>query len=399
MNARITRPRPTTLGWTAIALTPTLIVVGVMQSAPAIAGVGCFLLVVVPGAFIACWRNLRGIRFHRQLSPNCFVANPTTATITVTAERGPAIAVKVRDEALGDAIALETNRATAIRPRKSEPTVLSLDRSDSHTIALATTFRKRGIYADFDYQLSSTYPFGLFRKVVGGSQSSPTTVYPLPLSPGDDAALMIDYLSSGSIGSSSSNGSDGDFRSIREYRHGDPLKFVHWPLSLRHRAVTGPESLGQPNYQLVVREFEPPAPSRRLVVFHDYAPRDKHFSQADGETALELLTGVLVTLSRTGIPFEFVAPFTKWKPIEIAGPSPELHQLLEQLATIRLGGKLKAKELARRLAELPQDGARLIVLGAADAATWEDLVPENPGNRCLDPLSPMRRLPPMEIAV
>jgi uncharacterized protein (DUF58 family) len=381
-----------------MAAVPTCIALGVSRSDPALSGLGCFILFILPFAYLLAWRNMRSIRYERQLQPNSFVASPNSAVLTLQAGNASAVAVQIRDEALGDVISIETNRAPAVRRRSAADVPITLEPNGRQITTVPTIFRKRGNYNDFDFQLVSDYPFGLFRKTISGTLPSPVTVYPLPLTPCGDAAAIINHASAGYLGTAGTNGADGDFRNIREYRYGDPLKLVHWPLSLRHRRSSGPDSPDNA-LDLVVREFQPPAPSRRLLVFHDYAPRDNHFSQAQAETALELLTGLLVTMARDGAPFDFVAPFTDWEPVEIAGAGPELHKLLSFLATVRLTGTLKSNELARHVADFPLNGTRLIVLGAAEASTWEQLIPVHPGNRYLDPKAPLRRLPPLEIAV
>jgi uncharacterized protein (DUF58 family) len=170
----------------------------------------------------------------------------------------------------------------------------------------------------------------------------------------------------------------GEFRGIREYRHGDPLKFIPWPLSLRYG-------------QAVVREYQPTGPDHCVVLFHDYAPRGKHFDQAAAERALQLLSGIFVWLARSGISFSFMAPFTNWERIELNGHQRVPTDALESLIAPRIGGSVHPSSMQAALDTIAMDQARVLVVSPTNLEHWQDAISQQT-IRCMDSEESVRHI-------
>jgi uncharacterized protein (DUF58 family) len=104
-------------------------------------------------------------------------------------------------------------------------------------------FERRGVVPLGEITVSTSFPFGLFRKtrtldLPGELVVWPRTDRPIPLSePGSGGHAASDYVSIGSAGAR------GEYRGLRGYRPGDDPRDIHWRTSAR---------FGMP----VVREYE-----------------------------------------------------------------------------------------------------------------------------------------------
>ena len=89
----------------------------------------------------------------------------------------------------------------------------------------------------------------------------------------------------------------GEFRSLRDYRPGDPPRQISWPASTRRRG-------------LVLRELESTQPRRVRILFHTHRPPRTVLHSKVFESALELLHGVILLVRKQGWQAEFWADFT-----------------------------------------------------------------------------------------
>jgi uncharacterized protein (DUF58 family) len=106
------------------------------------------------------------------------------------------------------------------------------------------TFERRGVYPLATLTLSTTFPFGLFRK-----ERDVTLPGELVIWPRSDLPLRQARPGSGrrprraELAASAGVGARGDYRGLREYRAGDDPRDIHWRTSARLRSP-------------VVREYE-----------------------------------------------------------------------------------------------------------------------------------------------
>lgn len=114
---------------------------------------------------------------------------------------------------------------------------------------------RRGRFIIGPLVVALTDPFGFCRAARVFEQSELLNVYPRGFTiehfPVSSRASQFEV----NLRNSPRCGSSDEFRGLREYQRGDPLRRVHWPQSIRHR-------------QLMVRDFEMPA-ARNLTVLLD----------------------------------------------------------------------------------------------------------------------------------
>jgi len=184
-------------------------------------------------------------------------------------------------------------------------------------IELVRTARRRGVFADGGIRLSSAAPFGLARSGVRRHVASPMTVIPAWADLATFPILEPSSSPSDVVHERARTGAGEQYMGVREYRPGDPRKFVHW----RSTARAG---------KLIVREYEHEVASRVGLVLAgpDHGePPDSSF-----EMLVAAAASIGVYAIATGHPIEAVRADPDGA-IEIG--SPGRHELLDWLAAAR----------------------------------------------------------------
>jgi uncharacterized protein (DUF58 family) len=109
-------------------------------------------------------------------------------------------------------------------------------------------------------RLATRVPFGLFERRMTVAAPHETVVYPplLPLRRRFEGRSMMAAAAQARGARAEKHGSD-EFYGLREYRHGDNLKHIHWRRSARTR-------------QLVVREMVDLKPQSVIIVLDTHTP-------------------------------------------------------------------------------------------------------------------------------
>ena len=178
------------------------------------------------------------------------------------------------------------------------------------------SFVKRGIYPLGTTTLSSSFPFGMFRKVRDVLIPGEIVVWPRidrvvrePLL-GEGQLSKLDGPTQGELGAR------GEYRNLRGYRTGDDPKDIHWRSSAR---------LGEP----VIREYERDAGETRWICLDTTSEVG-----SASEVALEVAASLASRAVATQRPFALVAGSSLLQPGEGAG---HLESALEILARIDFG--------------------------------------------------------------
>lgn len=151
------------------------------------------------------------------------------------------------------------------------------------------SFVRRGIYPLRDVTLSTTFPFGLFRKERDVELPAEIVVWPRTDRPvrepltGGGRAPRAGMTSRGSLGSR------GEYRSLRGYRPGDDPRDIHWRSSARS---------GNP----VMREYESDGAETRWICL-DIREEAGEAAEVAVEVAAALVAGAMAEQR----PFAFVA--------------------------------------------------------------------------------------------
>lgn len=137
-----------------------------------------------------------------------------------------------------------------------------------------------------------------------------------------------------------------DFYTLREYRIGDDLRFVHWRSSAKRD-------------ELMIRQLETPWLSRALVMLD---VRHRVYADADCfEQAVRGAASVVRHLSRSGFDADL------WAGGTAAIPMSRYAAAMEQLALVQPVADLDLRAVAARLRRSGQGGALVLVTGMADA--------------------------------
>ena len=165
----------------------------------------------------------------------------------------------------------------------------------------------RGIYETSTYKLRSRFPFGLFSMEEERVDPVRLVVFPRPSVPDYLEAFFQSDLHPSERMQAKRASRIGEFRGLREFSPGDPLRNVHWPSTARSGRV-------------MVREFDPPVPDRYAIVYHCYKPERQMLRVVSFEKSMRILAGIFSQCLDAGVPFEFTASFDQWRPIDVSDP-------------------------------------------------------------------------------
>jgi len=142
-------------------------------------------------------------------------------------------------------------------------------------------FPQRGVYEVGPIQISTRFPFGLFRREQRIGESQPLIVYPHIGRISPDWTIQRHSETDDSTQRKKRHSRiSGDFFGVREWGTGDSQRWIHWRSSARHGKI-------------VVRQFEQPQ-NRDVAVFLDLWLPGKH-SRAQREN-VELAVSFTATL-------------------------------------------------------------------------------------------------------
>ena len=180
-----------------------------------------------------------------------------------------------------------------------------------------TSFDKGGVHHLTTITLATEFPFGLFRKERDLALPGEVVVWPRTDRRVPHAGLGAGRNAPDSRASPRARaGPRGEFRSLREYRHGDDARDIHWRTSARlHRPV--------------IREYERDAGEPVWVVLDVSAPPGD-----EAEYALEVAASICAQAAKEQRPFALAAgPFE----VESGTGEGHLERALDALARVEFG--------------------------------------------------------------
>lgn len=349
------RARLTPRGRRFLATGAALLVAGLFTSHAPLSAIGLYGIALALAARALAGRNLRGLTCLHLLPDTAHVGEPAHVALTIRNPRRRLGAFSVA--ALDDVMSQPQQRVVSFPgvPAGRDTTAVHLVR-----------FNRRGIHSDIRVRLASDFPLGLARCRRTFTLPDAIIVYPRPRrTPG-----LQERLAAGAgIGNASRQGSTGDvsgeFRTLREFRPGDPPKLISWPVSSR----TG---------RLVMRELDRPAPRQIHVVFHNFQPAGLVLSEASFEGALRLLSGVFLDLHALGIAFTFTSATTGWTSLSVTTEHNSLTAALASLATaaVRTQSSLDRAEAA--VIAAPPGTESVLIVSNCPLRHWASLLPRSP---------------------
>lgn len=246
-------------------------------------------------------RMLRGVSVHRKVPRGVRAGRPATISYQLRNRRRhmPALALEISEAGLPGSAFVGSVRGGAVV-----------------TARWRARFTHRGVYPLERLVLSTSFPFGLFRKEIDVSAAAELVIWPStdrkvrePVASGTLARRRASAL----VGVA---GARGEYRALRGYRPGDDPRDIHWRSTARR---------GEP----VVREYEGDG-GESLWICLDTRSHPGPRSEAALETAAALAARATAKGERFGLALATgtVGPGTG---------RPQLERVLDALARVRFG--------------------------------------------------------------
>jgi uncharacterized protein (DUF58 family) len=167
--------------------------------------------------------------------------------------------------------------------------VVHLAGRESGTVRSVNSFVKRGIYPLGTVTLSTSFPFGLFRKERDVEIPAEVVVWPRTDRPVRQPRAGGGRARRTGLSARGSAGTRGEYRSLRGYRPGDDPRDIHWRSSAR-------------SHSPVIREYEADGAETRWICLDT---RDQPGEAA--EVAVEVAASLIATAAAEQRPFALVA--------------------------------------------------------------------------------------------
>jgi uncharacterized protein (DUF58 family) len=300
------------------------------------------LLGVLLFSRILPWATTRRIRIVRAMPEDIFAGMPVNfAVLLINHGRWlSAFGITVRD--LIDVPAFRLGPPaffTAVGPRASAEAPFEV------------RFRRRGRYRTETWEIECGFPFGLFTRRVRGRDPAEFIVLPKPRPLKQRIVLRETGTPLCGMELSPRRGEEEEFRALRPYQAGDPLKKIHWKTSARAG-------------ELLVRVMENQEQHRVTVLLDSFPdPKKRRFRRAVSlERGVRVAASVAADLEKRGFEYrigyandEFtLTPFGR-------GPQ-HLRAILERLALLEPSPDVGPAQLVREAVSRTGSQHHLIVL-------------------------------------
>jgi uncharacterized protein (DUF58 family) len=210
---------------------------------------------------------------------------------------------------------------------------------------------QRGQYKIGPMQVSTRFPFGLFRYSFACGTSATLTVLPrLGRLTQSWRALRHDSFA-GNERREHRPGIDGDFYGLRPWQRGDSRRWVHW----RSTARTG---------KVMVRQFEQPHNRDAAIVLDLWRPGEADAAHLENiELAVSFAATLAAELCRTGSSDVFLVAADP-EPRLTGGPGSAalLQDIMERLALIEADNRDRVAELLQRAAAGIEAGTEIVLV-------------------------------------
>jgi len=217
-------------------------------------GVGLSLLIV--SGFVS-GSMLMGVRIEREAAAPAAAGDPLTIRYAVTNKSKwmPAIALTVRERPA----TTHKDSTPAANPDRIVGPIIAfiphLPRGKSiHARAVALTHKRGPIHLD-TIEVVSSFPFGIFGKILTFSQPATALIHPARIELPRDLIRQVKGQSTRTTSAAASRkpGQGGHFHTLRDFTAGDPIRSISWRASARRD-------------ELVVVQTDAPQPNRIILL-------------------------------------------------------------------------------------------------------------------------------------
>ena len=183
--------------------------------------------------------------------------------------------------------------------------------------------RRRGIYRFGDTRLETVFPLGFFRSASVRHAPGRLVIYPR-LGEVDSSFFEELELALRHMRTYRPSRAEEDFRGLREYRHGDNPRWIHWRSTAR-------------THKVLIKEYEEPQARRVLLLLDTNLQRVGSQRFASFELAISFVGTIARDLARRGYELDCVAlqPGGRHVRTVISRERRNLDSLLEMLAALR----------------------------------------------------------------
>jgi uncharacterized protein (DUF58 family) len=244
---------------------------------------------------------IRDLRIERHRAHPVTVGQELRLTYTVTNRKRflPSLAVEIVEEGLpGRAFVAHVPAGGTVEARSSN------------------SFVRRGIYPLSTVTLSTSFPFGMFRKERDIELPGEVMVWPRTDRRVRAPKGGAGRVQRGGATQHGARGTRGEYRSLRGYRAGDDPKDIHWKSSARLR-------------EPVIREYERDGAETRWICLDTRGHPDEA-----AEVAIEVAAALVARATAERRPFAFMAGQAMLEPGD--GPA-QLERALDILARVDFG--------------------------------------------------------------
>jgi uncharacterized protein (DUF58 family) len=369
------KTRPTTRFYLVAVMALVCLALGILSGMLTAIQLGFFLAILLVWSGILSKVNFRSVEAARRCPDRVFAREPFPVEVIVqpSVPGKPLLCLEYSDQLFGNGHYYSGPAAsTAVQATSPLPSAVDqVPSGDGTTLQQTCTLRNRGVYSEFESRVSSRFPFGLFERTqtIEPNQGE-LIVYPHPEQPPVLQQLFPIGVGTGNDNDHFRRDIAGEFRGLRDYDHGDPVKLIHWPLSARHQS-------------LVVKDFDPVAPEEVIIIFHSFWT-DGLKRMTSPEYALQVLAGMFMTLHQNGTELSFYSSFTQWDELRIADDPETLDAGFEALARAEITPMNTIDPLTSLIEDLPEDDRRVIVFSNTPKRYWQHLLGHDNALICLD---------------
>lgn len=347
-----TEVETTPRGMIVFALSLALLGVGAIALSAPVVVAGLLLSLICVGIRLLAVRRVEAVSFHRALPQRAWAGRPFRIDARLTnPDSIPALDLFLHDP--------------LSRPRRIDSVVSR----GSHSLAYTGTSPARGIWRFDSATLVASWPFGAFavrRKLTVGrlrGGDGQILVRPDPYLP----PLLRHHLDRQLAATPRNSGfadPAAEFRFLREFRNGDPVRRIHWPASLK-------------GGEILVRETDPPAPDPLCfgVLLHGFSPVGELVVPEQFESLLRILAGMLCRFRSAEA--QVVLAILPDEPRRLAEPA-TFDRALDRLATLRRAPFSDTTRFADAALAF-EECDELFVLGDTPQARWGDAALEHLG--------------------
>lgn len=304
------------------------------------------------------WWQARGmlgdVTVKRQHHERAFQGNNVAVTVTLQSQGGKSVELVRVEDRFPPATA---GRVRRLLDRPLEP------RLATEISYFGTCDHRRGLYVLGPISLQATDPLGFFADDYTIEEFTRLVVYPLAVDLQHADLLGEGVLEHVGLDVKPRAGVSEEFLGVREYRHGDPQRLVHWRSSARHG-------------RLMVKEFEEEVTT--LVTFFLDLGR-LGLSGVGDQTSVEYGIRACASFAKRAVErghqVQFFGIGQKIEHVPPGSGTAHLLNLLDRLAFLRAEGDSAFAWSARNYVTMLAPGSTAVLLLGATTIDLETMAP------------------------